>query len=226
MDIKLKQTATFERGIGAGIYILGALLVFMTLPARASLIEVVFDVPGGYELSLNGMPAVPSGRVVATAYLDNTTPNRITSLGPEYGDFAVDEIFLTIEGFSIFHQQVIPQDENYPSLYAYPGGFHLKMSGVLDGIGWNRYLPSSSALMTDPSDLTSLPIGTEASFEASFFGGPLQLASGDLITGGIGANGPDGIFTVNASPVPLPATLSLFASAVAILIGLGRVLPT
>lgn len=222
MGIKFKQTAASERYIGDLICMFGALLLFIALPARASLIEVVFDVPDGYALSLNGSAAAPSGRVVATAYLDNTTPNRIPNFGSDYGDFAVDQIFLTIEGFNIYHQQVIPQNQGYPSLYAYPGGFHLKMSGLFDGIGWNGSSPSSAALMTDPGDLTTLPIGTTAAFVSSFFGGPLQLASGAEITGGIGANGPDGIFTVNASPVPLPATLPLLVSAMAVLIGFGR----
>ncbi len=216
-------------------WVIAALLtVTMVVPAHATLIELVLDVPSGFDLSLNGAPAAPSGHVTVRGILDNTLP-EFRSGGSDYGYFVVNEMYFSASNFGIVDQLVVTSHDPRTlasSLQIAPDFFRLHFNGGGgSGVGLSGgTLPTD--LMSDVNDLSTLPIGTHASFSYAYgvndsprTGMLLTLASGDTLdgVGGSGVFSAGGTLSVNAfSEVPVPAALWLFASGLLGLFGIRR----
>ncbi len=176
--------------------------------ARAVPIEVVFEFPDGFEVSLNGAPAAPSGALTFRALLDSAAPDL--SAVENHGVFAVDSIRLSAPALGLLDEALVAAA---PALEAFGGGFSLWVDHVFNAVGWNGG-PGAPTLMADPDDLGTLPLPTAVATSSTFFGGPFELASGDVLDATIGSGGAPGLFS--ATLVPEPSKVLLLVIPVSI----------
>ena len=199
------------------------LLVAATNPARAALIELTFDFSGGFDLSKNGAPAAPSGALVFTVTVDNTTPD-IVPFAAGAGRFALTSITTTAAGLGIVNQAVVSPTPLFIETFEAPLGVAIVGTNFnLADIGWNGG-PAPSSFMSNIKDLSTLLLPTSVTMTSTFFLGSITLANGDTLAGNAGAGGPDGTFSARlaANRVPdLSSTLTLFVGAM-MLMAAGR----
>jgi len=182
-------------------------LTVMRGEAFASPITMTFDFAGGFNLSVNGEAAAPSGPLTFLLGLDNTTPDLDASA--TRGRFALTSIVLTAPSLGFTNTAVIAPSPMFVDTFS--GGMTIIGSGFNPDIGWNGG-PGPSTFMGNINDLTTLPLPTVITMNSTFFLGTITLAGGTTLTGTTGGSGPRGTFSAAAATaVPVPEAASVMA---------------
>lgn len=193
--------------------------------AGAAPVSLTFDFTGGFDLSVNGGAAAPSGRIVFNALLDSTTPDLAAST--DRGHFEIGTLTVTAAALGLLDEFVVAPDPIFVDTFV--GGMTIIGDGFDPDIGWNGG-PAPSTFMSDINDLSTLPLSTVVTMASTFYLGEITLANGDTLAGTTGANAPDGTFSaapraVSGTPtavVPLPAAFPLALFAFGLLAAVGR----
>ena len=186
---------------------------------QAAPIVMDFDFSAGFNLSLNGGAAAPSGALLFRIVADNTTPDLDPD--PSRGRFAISSIVVSAAAFGIASQSVVAPSPLFVDTFS--GGLTIIGAGFSPDIGWNGG-PAPSSFMSDINDLSTLPLPTSVTMSSTFFLQSIGLGNGDSLSGTTGGGGPDGTFSARAQRgvVPEPTTLLLSALGLIALAGASR----
>lgn len=123
--------------------------------AQAAPIVLAFDFVGGFDLSLNGGAAAPSGAITFTVLTDSSTPDLNPS--SDRGRFAVSSISVTAAALGIVDQTAVAPSPLFVDTFS--GGLTIIGDGFNPDIGWNGG-PAPDTFMGDINDLSTLPLPT------------------------------------------------------------------
>jgi hypothetical protein len=168
--------------------------------------------PGGFDVSINGGPLVPSGPITVTGVLDDATADILPDLS--FGEFPLTSVTFNGAGF-VNRSVVTPLSLLTFSFSDLHFGFQ-RLSEFNEGIiGWNGTTPSGP-FMSDRNDLSTLvplpysTVGTSTFWYDGLGSNVWTLdLGGDTIGADLGVGGPDGIFTITAIPEPSTVALTL-----------------
>ncbi len=178
-----------------------------------------FDFSAGFNLSLNGGGAAPSGALLFRIVADNTTPDLDPSASR--GRFAISSIVVSAAAFGIASESVVAPSPLFVDTFS--GGLTIIGAGFSPDIGWNGG-PAPSSFMTDINDLSTLSLPTSVTMNSTFFLQAITLGNGDTLSGNTGGGGPDGTFSarLQRGAVPEPTTLLLSALGLIAVAGVSR----
>ena len=202
------------RSLTLKVALLALVLAVLPVAAQAAPITMTFDFVGGFNLSLDGGAAAPSGRVVFTLGLDSTTPDLDPDGGR--GRFALTSIVVTAAALGIFDDAVIAPSPLFVDTFS--GGLTIIGAGFNPDIGWNGG-PGPATFMGNINDLTTLPLPTVVPMVSTFFLQTITLQSGHTLFGSTGGQGPTGLFTAVAeqTAIPEPTTMLLVGAGASLL---------
>jgi hypothetical protein len=190
-----------------------AFLLCVSGIANAGLITFTQSFSDGFNVSINGGAQMQSGAVTITAQVDENE----TGVG---GVFAIKNVYFSGAGFV---KQLVTTPLELLIWTKNKFAFQLKGKFNTGITGWNGSTFSGDFItnVNDLTTITSLPYsttGTSTFWLAALNSNAWALASGDTIGGNIGANGPNGTFSISRNVVDVPdvsapATLALIGFA-------------
>lgn len=195
-------------------------LTVLAFSGAANAVPITFtqQFDGGFNLSINGGQPAASGPITITGIVDSAAVD-IDASG--LGEYQLDSVTFTGAGFT---NELVTTDLGL--LIWGTDKFAFQLLGMFNqGItGWNGTTSAGDFIgdVNDLSTLGALPYTTTG--QSTFWLSPAwTLASGDTITGDIGAGGPTGTFSINMGSVdvPEPGTIALLSIGLAG-IGFGR----
>ncbi|WP_165354689.1 hypothetical protein [Tropicimonas sp. IMCC6043] len=197
-----------------------AIALALVPSAEAAILDLEFDFTGGFDLSVNGDAAVPSGRIIFNVIVDDTTPDL--EAAANVGRFATQSISVTAASLGIFGATVLLPSEIFLSAFEYSGagGVGFFAEGYDPDTGWNGG-PAPGSFMSDINDLSTLSPGTEVAMASTFLYGTFTLEDGTTLYGETYNNGPDGLFSVHGE-VPLPTSVAFLFGGLCVLGGMAR----
>jgi hypothetical protein len=199
-----------------------AALTFSSLSslATAAPVEFTMDLPGGFNVSINGAAAAGSGPLYIRGVVNDLTAD--IDGRPNYGEFPL--LHVTFTGAGFFNQSVITP----LSLVVFDGdNFAFQRVGENNEgvIGWNG-LTSAGNFMSNVNDLSTLgalpysATGTSSFWHDGLGANLWTLTGGHTIGAAIPGGGPGGTFSIVR--IPEPSTMVMLLGMIGVGARAGR----